>query len=684
MHPPIRHGLRAALPPALAFAALVTAVPAQWYSLPYNTSLPVYATDWLVTHDTGAGIAVFSAIAQRWDIVSPAGSIHQQVNDSLVVTREGSTTLRGWSAWTNESATQTVSASYTFESGFNAKTYAALKDNAPFTQGVLRAYSALTNTWASKPLGQLAAFSMVPGENVVVQKDGLNYHAYSPYTGTWTTLTVAQAGGNPQVGSDFVAVDLRGTAGPFQYAAFSALRGTWTLSPTYPSTGAGAVLSSTANAFAIRTDTGTPGQFRYAGYSPVTGQWTTSSLVHQTTATQSTLAAKNVVRIQDSNPAARFEMFGAANGTWQQLTGTGWTEESVHDDFHVVKNPSGSSCTISIASALVGGGYTSVVVPSFFPSVTPGAHQCLVQGGNLPVLSVWGYSAATNTFHGPQPMPAGSGTSLASGAAVSGFNIQGAASSNTNAMAFSARHGNWRTGPAMSQTEQWSTYAANGMLVAIRTFPSTLLQPYDEHRDTWLPPIAANAWVAGTSLIATLAGGDYAAYSVHRGTWSTLTGAGAITSGGGSVTLTENLAWFTDSLNQIRVFASPARTQVWSQWPLSARFATSGSGPGTNTQFLGVSTRGTATQYGLLYAALGLPPAPITIPGLSGTLDLDLGTAVQVADLGLFDADGVRQVRLALPNSVAADTRLWLQLVTVDLITGQIDLPERSSGACFF
>lgn len=663
---------------------LAATATAQWHSLPYHSPQPVYATDWLVTHDTGAGIAVFSAIAQRWDIVSPAGSIHQQVNDSLVVTREGPTTLRGWSAWSNESATQTVSPSYTFESGFNAKTYAALNDSAPFTQGVLRAYSALTNTWASKPLGQLASTSMVAGENVVVQKDGLAYHAYSAHTGTWTTLTVGQAGGNPFAGTDFVGVDLRGTSGPFQYAAFSALRGTWTLSPTYPSSGAGVVASQSANAFAIRVDTGTPGQFRYAGYSPVTGLWTTSSLLHQTADTQTTIAAKNVVRVQDSNPAARFETFGAVHGIWQSLIGTGLVEDSIHDDFHVVKNPSGSTCTVSIASALVGGGYASITVPSFATSVSQGAHQCLVSGGTLPVLSIWGYSAATNAFSGPQALPSGSGTSLAAGAAVGGFNVQGSASLGTSAMAYSARNGDWRPGPAMSPSEQWNTYASNGMLVAIRNFPTTLLQPFDEHRDEWLPPIAADGWTGGSSLVATFQNGDYSAYSVQRGTWSTLTGAGAITSGGGVATATQNLVWFTDSLNQIRVFAAPTRTQVWSQWPLSARFATSGSGPGSNTQFLGVSTRGSASEYGLLFAALGLPPAPITIPGIGGAIDLDLGSVVQVADLGLFDADGVRHVRIPVPSSVAANTRLWLQLVTVDLVTGQIAVPDRASGACFF
>ena len=106
----MRHLLPSRRLPALAvaLATLAATATAQWYSLPYNNSQPVQATNWLVTHNTGAGIAVFSAIAQRWDVLSPAGSIHQQVNDSLVITREGTNTLRGWSAWTNESATQAV------------------------------------------------------------------------------------------------------------------------------------------------------------------------------------------------------------------------------------------------------------------------------------------------------------------------------------------------------------------------------------------------------------------------------------------------------------------------------------------------------------------------------------------------------------------------------------------------
>jgi hypothetical protein len=234
-------------------------------------------------------------------------------------------------------------------------------DLVPFTNGVLRAYSQYTNTWASVALATLPSTSLKWAPNVAVQKDGLHYHAYSAYTGQWVTLDVAVEGGIPFIGPDYAAVDLRGTSGPFQYAAFSALRGKWTLSPVYPSTGAGLIASQSANALAIKTNAA-GSKCRYTGHSPISGAWTTSSFVHSTSATQSGLAFKNALRVQDTDTSVRFELFGAGNGIWQGLAGTNLVEESLHDDFHVVKDATDSASTLYLASAMVGGGYLSLAL----------------------------------------------------------------------------------------------------------------------------------------------------------------------------------------------------------------------------------------------------------------------------------------------------------------------------------
>jgi hypothetical protein len=679
----------ARLVPALvpAFLCLATtALRAQWHFLPLNAAQNVHATDWYVAHDTGAGLVALSAIAANWTTISPGGSTFLQHQDAAIVTRESATLLRGWSAYRNATATQTVSTNASTVSGFNAANFILVLDNAPFTNGVLRAYSAYTNTWASVSLQTLPSFSAVTDANVAVQIDGLAYHAYSAFTGQWTTHQASVAGGVPFAGADYAAVDLRGTSGPFQFAAFSAPRGVWTLSPTYPPTGAARVSAGGARGLAIRTHLGAPTTFRYAGFSPSTAQWVTSSLVHNSAASLTTTAFKNGVRIADLDPAARFEIFGTGNGIWQSLTGANLTEENVHEDCHVAYESSGSQCTVHAASALVGGGYTSVVLSSFFPGFSQGSHELLVTGGSQNVA--YGYSAATNTFAGPVQQPFGSGISQGSIGGVGAFVVQGSAGIGLRPEAFTARWGNWRGGPVIGPSENWSMAVSTSIAVAIRdTFPGAHYHVFDEHRNTWLPPVTTNAplptWAMGPScFFLTDVPGTYTTYSVQRGDWTVQGGFGSITSPGG-INMRQNLAWFTDSNNRICVFTTLPRTQTWCQWPISDRFATSGSGLGS-TPYVGVSARGASPEYGLLYAALALPPSPITIPGILGTLDLDPLGAVQVADLGLFDANGVREATLQFGGAIPPGIQLWLQLVTVNLLNGAITIHDRASGSFLF
>lgn len=669
---------------ATTLAVMIGGVAAQWYSLPFNSSQPVTGRRWLVTHSTGNGIAVFSAIAQRWDLLSPAGSTYGEISDAAVVTREGLTQLRGWSAFTNSSATQSLSFTATFPTPtFFLLNYVALVDGLPGNQGWLRAYSALTNSWASVQLSQPQSTPLLLGTNCAVMRDGLNYHAYSPFTGQWSTLIVPVAGGNPIVGSVFAAVDLHGNSGPFQYAAFSAVRGTWTTSPVYATAGADPVSREDAAACAIKVNIGVANQFRYVAFSPYRAQWVPSSLTHDTAATQNGMAFGNVVRIEDSDPTARYESFSAVTGTWQSLTGGNLTEFGVREDFHIVKQvTSPATSTVFAASALVSGGYQPLPVPDAFPVALQGAHQCLIYGGAISNLQVWSYSAATNLFTGPVPLAPSS--TLSSHDAVCGFVVPSSAP-NPHAMAFSLRHGNWRQGPLILPGESWTTAAAGGLLAAIRTAPTGLVHVFDEHLDAWLPPVAmsGSAWIPGACLVVNQGATNYVGYSVQRGTWSAVAGIGT-TTGPGNVNLSPNVTWFTDSTNQIRVFSASPRAQCWQQFPLSSDLAWSGAAPGGATPGVDVSARGTTSQYGLLYAAIALAPSPITIPGIGGILDLDPVGAIQVADLGFFDADGVTQARIPTPFVVPSFTSLWFQLATFDFATMQIDMADRASGTTFF
>src|SRR5204863_9086763 len=113
---PVLLPFRASVGRSMLFVALsVPGLPAQWYSLPLNSPQQVIAGNWCLAHDTGAGLAVFSAIAQTWTTISPAGSTFAYTRDAVIVTRESPTTLRAWSAFTNSTATQTASATSTFQ-----------------------------------------------------------------------------------------------------------------------------------------------------------------------------------------------------------------------------------------------------------------------------------------------------------------------------------------------------------------------------------------------------------------------------------------------------------------------------------------------------------------------------------------------------------------------------------------
>jgi hypothetical protein len=695
-----RAGLPAAfraltLPAALLVSAVLAApAAAQWSSIAYDSSKSIQTGNWFVAHPTAAGHQAYSAIAQAWTIVAPSSATVKGFGDGHVIYDEGSGTYRGWSALSNSSATQAFAGSASIQNSPGAGTsYTVYNDPVPFSNGVLRAYSQYTNTWASVSLSTLPSTSLKWAPNVAVQKDGLRYRAYSAYTGQWVTLDVATEGGIPFIGPDYAAVDLRGTSGPFQYAAFSAQRGKWTLSPVYPSTGAGLIAQQGANALAIKSnDTGST--FRYSGYTPITGTWTTSAFVHSTSSSQSGLAFKNALRVLDTDTSVRFELFGAANGIWQGLAGSNLVEESLHDDFHVVKDSAGSSTTLHIASAMVGGGYLSHVVPSFFPSVSQGSHGAAISGSIDPSTNkVWAYSALTHTLSGPIAQPLSSGVSSANAGSVLGFNLQGAASFGATAWAHTSRYGQWVAGPALNPSESWTTLAPFGsgsLLATIRNnFTSHDLHVFDEHRGTWVAPLNTTAGSftvqQNTVFIPNPSTGVYQGYSSQRGSWSTQGGIGAVTNPGGIASFAENLVWFTDSNAKLWAFSLCDRAQAWFQYPTAAQYHATGATSGGATPYLPFSVRGTpSTELALVYASLALGPAPLALPGFGGALDLDLGSAFQLASLGVFDADGVRDAKIPLVSPIGGGTQGWMQAVIVDLSTLSASFAGRATGARFF
>lgn len=665
----------------LAGISLPTTAIAQWATTPHNPAAQLFDGGWYVVHDTPAGVEAISAIGQTWRVLSPSGSTIVHTGDSLVVTEEAGFVLRGWSALHDSSATQTFSASHSTQVGTQFLTsYCILKDNVPGTNGVLRAYSAYTNTWSSLALPSVPNTSLTWGLNAAVQKEGLNYHAYSAYTGQWVTLTTTVAGGFPISGVDYVATDLRfNNGGAFQYAAFSAPRGVWTLSPNYPSTGGSGVQAiPNCSVLAIKVPDPAPNSFRYAAYSPYTAQWATSTMVHTTTAAPSVAVRTNLIRVLDTNVAARCEMFGAGNGIWQSLTGANYAEMVAGDGVLVMRSPTSNPTVVWFASAMVGGGFTSVSVPGAIANVTVSPHGGILYGGvDQTTSQAWGYSASANAVLGPEPLPTFPGFYSLDGTGCA-FAIQ---ATGQVMRAFSTRHGNWVDGPMTTGTG-WLVQTAGTSLAVVSGSLVNTLTPFDEHANVWLPARTDGPRVLGpNSIVLRHAGGNYDGLSLPTGQWSTVTGVGTINSNGGLPRAQEALTWFHDS-TRLYVFCAPDVTQTWWQYPASTRFGQSGTVGGV-TPYLGVSLRGNANaDFALLYASLGLSPSPLTIPGLTGTLDLDLN-AIQLG-AGFLGAGGVLPLRLPMPAVLPASTLVYLQGVLVDLTNGQVRLGGRATSTTFF
>ena len=96
--------LFACLVPACALAPRAAA---QWDSVPYTGGTVQYQRSY-VLYESAAGIQVFSAMGQTWELLSPPGSVRRGQGETLVVTEEAGGVLRAWSALRNDSDRKSV------------------------------------------------------------------------------------------------------------------------------------------------------------------------------------------------------------------------------------------------------------------------------------------------------------------------------------------------------------------------------------------------------------------------------------------------------------------------------------------------------------------------------------------------------------------------------------------------
>ena len=122
--------------------------------------------------------------------------------------------------------------------------------------------------------------------------------------------------------------------------------------------------------------------------------------------------------------------------------------------------------------------------------------------------------------------------------------------------------------------------------------------------------------------------------------------------------------------------------QATAQWPLSRDYASSGAGPvGSALPTLAFAVRGQpSAELALVYAAFTLWTTPVAIPGLSGLLDIDPATAFPLANLGVFDADGVMKAAIPLASAIPGGVQVWIQAITLDLATLQLGFAPTRPG----
>lgn len=668
---------------ALAAILLVCGAPltAQWGSIPRDPLETVKKGANLIAHKNSSGIQAFSALTQQWITVSPAGSTFLGNGDSYVLTRESPSSLRAWSARTNTSAVLTVGPSISILHGFGEVVLITDQSVVPF---VLHAYSAMTNTWTSKVLGPNVAITSA-SRFAIGALDGTLYHGFSAYSAQWSTLAVATAGGNPVANDNIVTANLfSGGVGVRQIAAYSAIRGQWQLSPPYSAT-IGANALTTTNLALMRVELPNPTQYSHAGFSAATGTWVTSSLVHNTASTVSATAYFNIGMVTDNDPNARFEVFRAGTGTWLALTGPNLGNTTGHEDFATISDS--ATQTLYATSALAGGGWASLT----------GGYSCNTLGDHVGLCVATGpvrykaYSAATNTFSSSTvPTPPLN--------AVAGINnaVTGIVGTGPcTAAAFSPLSGDWVSGPVITGTETYQAFTSGALFVTFDNFAPSgyLLHVFDLHRSGWnapfqLPPnynftVGANHVLAWPST----GSGTIYGYSAQRGSWSTLSTAGAfMNDGGGALAPFSNVVSFADSNGQLWAFSTMDRLQATQQWPLSREYASAGPGPaGSTLPLLGFAMHGTpATELGFVYAAFAVLPSPVAIPGFSGLLDIDPSNAFLLANLGVFDADGVLTAALPMSIPTPGGLQVWLQALTFDLVTGQVGFAGRAAGTAMF
>lgn len=643
--------------------ALVVAAPAsaqtRWDAITHNTVQPVLMEGALLLHDDGTSVRAFSATAQRWTSVSPAGSPVLGTGDWTALLREGSG-FRAYSARRNDSA---------FVSDPSSLMYSKVDDDvallvfgsAGSASRTAYAYSAVHNQFV--PLtyvqtGATVADDIALSRFVIVVRDSDQYWGFSAREGQWVSFTTGSPGSAPQADGNVGLVQVPSVFGPQSLAAFSGVLGVWATSPGLHA--APDVRVDHNVAFAWTASTG--GGFRGSAYSAYNGSWITSAIARVGTGAVHT--GDNFVLLRDGGWAGNpgFEAIGARPA----LQWSTYANKSVSLSF-----PTGLDYFIAreldqpigIAfSGVCGGGFatTAFTPPSLNLAIGPERVTLGIDSAN----TVRAYSPATNAF-------------------VTGGTVTGAflwtfgdavaelidpEASGTTFTAMSSRRGQLVASPSSAPGTLF-THATGGSFNAHQQTNGNVgaIWIYDERCDRWPAPFdpggASDMTLGRNVLVAKLQSGDERVwgYSVQRGDWTTPSAA----AGAPQVlpAVEENVAHFVDAAGQLWAFGAHGDTHVWYQWPNGTEYQTRGIGVdgGPPSSRLGVSIAGEPGEQALLLAAANAFCPGFPVGGWQGSFCLDIGTTISVGAFAIGASRTATLLATLGTPPAPACVRLWLQ-----------------------
>lgn len=654
---------------AAVCALIVSAlVPAQWDALPFDASGPVVAEGFLVVHEKPDGVWAFSAAARHWTRISPAGATILGTGDWVATTQE-SGGVRGYSARRNDSALLPVP---------RPQRVVVDDDVAVVIAGrTAHAYSAQTNTWVA------LAMTTAPDQQdiavsrfVVVIRDDRFYHGFAARTGAWSSFSASVPGEPPLADGNTAVADLfdrSAETGIRHVAAFSGVRGYWTLSPLYFEPYR---LRLDHNVAVIGVPVSGP-TFRACAYSTYTGAWITSSAQHDQ-GDFTTRIGDNLVRLEDVRRSPRFEAFGARPGRAWQGHDAG-IDLASDEDVSLLWDP-GAQRLVAFGGLRDGTWTVSGPVGgSGFPTVVGSPdHMALLRSGTGQLHA---YVPALNRWVAPF-IPLASSSITAEDAVADVFDTR-----DDTLIGCAARWGGWVRGPSLPGASFLVTPA--GSVIAHQEISGPRLGDihlFDERANAWstFSVGGPSSIVPGRNLLVTHSGmlpGPVWGYSVQRGDWTSppLTPPLRVTPNA-----EENVAWLVDGADRLWAFGSPGDGHVWTAWPNGTEYLPSDPTPGaTLGARLATSIQGSGVTALTLLAPRPLFPG-LTIPGFAGRLCLDPTTLLPVGLPVVVDADHLAEVFVPITSRLAAGVSLWLQPLMLDPAPGPLRFGTRCDAAWFF